>query len=173
MSENPSFLEQYWALPEPIVAERDGHRCANCASIKFASFRAASALDETYRPSNLVMGDFRTLQASAFTGCWTCRLVFRAIVQTATTLHHTSQFYEIARVGLRLNLDDELSVRCWTSDGSVYPLLGHDALEIPLQDNDIARRDSEDSDRDYEWDELPTLKMIKPCGESAFMLLRL
>ncbi|RTE74087.1 hypothetical protein BHE90_011483 [Fusarium euwallaceae] len=149
MSNNKSFLDRYWARPEVPVTEKKGHRCENCSTIQFSSFRAKSFFDETFRPVTFIMGSFDTVQKSAFAGCWTCRLVLCTLFNALTTLHDETWLYQIAKIGLRLNLDDDLTVHCWMSDGSKVSLLGNDSLLIPLKDSENVR--DENHERDYEW----------------------
>jgi hypothetical protein len=159
------FLDRYWATPELTVAKTGVSVCARCNSIRFAGFRTASMFDEMFRPTTFFLGDFPTLSISAFSGCPICRLVVRLISQSATSLYHTVRLNEIAKVGLRLNLDDELSLHCWASDGSVYPLLGRDALEIRMQDSK-SDTDAPGLCQEYKWMELQTpmeMKILENC----------
>ncbi|KAI8661908.1 HET domain-containing protein [Fusarium keratoplasticum] len=171
MSNGRDFLGRYWGRPEAPVVEKQGHRCDKCSTIQFSSFRARTFLDETFRPVTLVMGSFETVQKSAFAGCWTCRLVLCTLLNTLTTLRDEARLYQIAKVGLRLNLDDDLTVHCWASDGSKVPLLGRDALLIPLRDSDNV--EDENHERDYEWVELNIdplkMRMLKPSDNNEYI----
>jgi hypothetical protein len=72
---------------------------------------------------------------------------------------------EIAKVGLQLNLDDELSLHCWASDGSVYPLLGKDTLNIRMQDSE-SDTDAPGPCQEYKWMQMQTpmeLKILENC----------
>jgi hypothetical protein len=167
MSSSSAFLSRYWSTPELAVVDSCEAICDKCNTINFASFRAANTFDETFRPTTFILGDFHTLSKSAFAGCPVCRLIIRTISQTATTLYDCVGLNEIAKIGLRLDLDDELSLHCWTSDGSIYPLLGRDALVLKLEDGDT---DAETSTmrEGYEWKEFgsPKLKILAHTGKS-------
>lgn len=169
MSSTRAFLDRYWAAPELAVVDSCETICNKCSTIKFASFRAANTFDETFRPTTLILGDFPTLSKSAFAGCPICRLIIRTISQTATTLHDCVGLNEIAKIGLRLNLDDELSLHCWTFDGSIYPLLGRDASVLQLEDGDADDAEISSVREGYEWKEFssPSLKILAHTGKSC------
>lgn len=73
---------------------------------------------------------------SAFGGCWVCRIILRQIAQTATDLRATVRFYEITAIGLRLSLDDELSLHCYDRDGYDFVLNDLTSDVIGLSDGE-------------------------------------
>ena len=118
MSSNDEFLRKYWSIPEPEVQEMPTHRCTACARMIYVNFRADSVMDEWFHPRTLVIGDCLYVVKSAFAGCYVCRIIMVHIVQSFT---HTSQmitcYDTIKKVGLRLSLDDELTLHCWDGEG--------------------------------------------------------
>lgn len=118
MSSNDEFLKMYWSIPEPEVREMPTRRCKACARISYVNFRADSVMDELFRPRILVIGDFLYVVKSAFTGCYVCRIIMVHILQSFTHISQTITCYDtIKKIGLRLSLDDELSLHCWDSEG--------------------------------------------------------
>ena len=94
------------------------HRCKACAIISYVNFRADRLMDEWSHPRILVIGDFRYVVDSAFAGCYVCRIIMVHIVQSFTHFSQMINCYSITiKIGLRLDLDDELSLHCWDSQG--------------------------------------------------------
>ena len=118
MSSYDDFRRRYWSLREPEVREMPTHRCEACAKISYVNFRADSVMDEWFRPRTLVIGDFSYVVKSAFAGCYVCRIIMTHIVQSFTHISQMITCYDtIRKIGLRLSLDDELSLHCWDSKG--------------------------------------------------------
>ena len=118
MSSYDDFLRRYWSLREPEVRETPTHRCEARARISYVNFRADSVMDEWIRPRTLVIGDFLYVVKSAFAGCYVCRIIMTHIVQSFTHRSQMITCYDaIEKIGLRLSLDDELSLHCWDSEG--------------------------------------------------------
>lgn len=74
--------------------------------------------DELFHPRTLVIGDFLYVVKSAFAGCYVCRIIMIHIIQSFTHVSQMISCYDtIEKVGLRLSLDDELSLHCWDGEG--------------------------------------------------------
>ncbi|KAE9365649.1 HET-domain-containing protein [Stipitochalara longipes BDJ] len=114
---SPTYSELYWQRPELQVQETESHRCAVCSSITYDKFRAEDPAAEYFRPKTLIIGSYAYIAKSAFAGCWVCRLLLRQISQTATSLRASMALYDIAAVGLKLSLDDELTLHCYDEEG--------------------------------------------------------
>ena len=118
MSSNDDFMRMYWSIPEPEVQEMPTRRCKACSRISYVNFRADSIMDEWFRPRTLVIGDFFYVVKSAFAGCYVCRIIMVHILQSFTHTSQTIACYDtIKKIGLRLSLDDELSLHCWDGEG--------------------------------------------------------
>jgi hypothetical protein len=97
--------------------------------------RSESKIQELFRPKRVVIGNFDYLSASAFAGCHVCRILFRHVVQKATSIQDLYGLYKIVRISLSLSLDDELALFCEDDAG---PLLLCDlqADVVSLHDGD-------------------------------------
>ena len=85
---------------------------------KYVNFRADSVMDEWFRPRTLVIGDYLYVVRSAFAGCYVCRIIMIHIIQSLTRMSQLVTTYEtIKKIGLRLDLDDRLSLHCWHGEG--------------------------------------------------------
>ena len=118
MASEEEVWKKYWSLPEPEVQEMPTRRCKACSKITYVNFRAGSVMDEWFHPRTLVIGDFAYVVKSAFAGCHVCRIIMIHILQSFMHLAQTITCYNIIKkVGLRLSLDDELSLHCWDGEG--------------------------------------------------------
>lgn len=147
---SPNLRELFFQMPELDVEETETHRCATCSEITYEKFRATNPLAELTNPKTVTIGSFSSVAKSAFGGCWVCRIILRQISQTATSLPATLLLHNIATIGLRLSLDDELSVRCYDKDGYSYVLNDISADVIDLMDG--------------EWDDERGAWTSKLCG---------
>ncbi len=180
MSSNNEFQEMYWSLPEPEVQEMPTRRCKACSRITYVNFRADSVMDEWFRPRTLVIGDFDYVVKSAFAGCYVCRIIMTHILQSFTHLSQMMTCYHfIKKVGLRLSLDDELSLHCWDGEGRQVRLSDLSvAGVIELWDNpanesgDKAKQQADDGEDirgalRWESDETTGLVGLLECGQSS------
>ena len=151
-------------------------RCKACSKITYANFRADSVMDEWFRPGTLVIGDFLYVVRSAFAGCYVCRIIMIHIIQSFT---HASQmitcYNTIKKVGLRLSLDDELTLHCWDGEGRQLKLSDLSvAGVVHLTDNQSkasrgSAKQADDGselrgDLRWKWDEASNLARLLECG---------
>ena len=135
------------------VEELPNHRCATCSRITYESFRHDNPLGDMINPLTVVLGSFSDVTKNAFRGCWVCRLLLRAICQSVTDVKGLAFLYTITRVGLRLSLDDELSVHCWQNESRV-DLTNVGPIVFDLEDgewHDGWTHDEIIDDRRLEW----------------------
>jgi hypothetical protein len=172
---SPSFSDLYWQLPELIIQETESHRCDACSGITYEKFRAEDVLAEFSKPKIVLIGSFLYVSKSAFAGCWVCRLLLRQISQTATTLQATFNLYNIAMIGLRLNLDDELSVHIYDESGHPMQLNDLQADVIDLRDGEWSEtfqvEDAMEEKTKLEWDFNIFPPALHDCGKKIHALI--
>lgn len=168
---SPTFSERFWQRPELQVQETESHRCDVCSRITYDKFRADSPADEYFRPKTLIIGSYGYIAKSAFAGCWVCRLLLRQLSQAATSLRTSMALYAIAAVGLRLSLDDELTLHCYDKDGYVIQLNDVSCLVITLNDGKWSQMFTpedamlEKTRLQYDLDEGILPPALKDCGK--------
>jgi hypothetical protein len=172
---SPSFSDLYWQLPELVVQETECHRCDVCSGTTYEKFRAEDALAEFSKPKIVLIGSFLYVSKSAFAGCWVCRLLLRQISQTATTLQATFNLYSIAMIGLRLNLDDELSVYIYDESGHLMQLNDLQAGVIDLRDGEWSEtfrvEDAMEEKARLEWDFDIFPPGLHDCGNKIYTVV--
>lgn len=118
MSGEDEFWNKYWSTPELEAQEMPTRRCRACSRITWVNFRADSVTDELFRSRTLLIGDFLYVVESAFAECYVCRIIMIHVLQSLTHVSQMISCYDIIKkVGLRLSLDDELSLHCWDGEG--------------------------------------------------------
>lgn len=180
MPSNNEFWKMYWSIPEPEVQEMPTRRCKACSRITYVNFRAESVMDEWFRPRTLVIGDFAYVVKSAFAGCYVCRIIMIHILQSFTHISQMITCYDIIKkVGLRLSLDDELSLHCWDGEGRQVQLSDLSvAGVIELWENqanesvDKTKQQADDGKNirgglRWERDETTGLVRLLECGQSS------
>lgn len=107
------------------VGTLPNHGCPVCQNLSYDMFRSESSIQELFRPKRVVIGNF----------CHVCRILFRHVVQKATSIQDLYGLYKIVRISLSLSLDDELALFCEDDAG---PLLLCDlqADVVSLHDTD-------------------------------------
>ena len=102
------------------VGTLPNNRCPVCQNLSYDMFRSESKIQELFRPKRVVIGNFDYVSASAFAGCHVCWILFRHVVQKATSIQDLYGLYKIVRIGLSLSLDDELALFCEVMQDRFY-----------------------------------------------------
>jgi hypothetical protein len=110
------LIDNLLDAPEPDV-DQDRHRCHICRTITYEKFRADSTAGELFHKKTFIIGSFEYLRRSSLAGCYFCRLLFRRICQVVTHSSQTTALFYITKIGLRLSIDDELTLHYWTDSG--------------------------------------------------------
>lgn len=118
------------------MQETASHRCTICSNISYDKFRSSDPASELLESKTVIIGSYAYITTSAFAGCWVCRLLLRQISQIPTSLRATDSLYDIAAVGLRLSLDDELTIHCFDQMGYDVQLHDLSSLFIKLEDGE-------------------------------------
>ena len=151
MSGESSLWDLYWQPPQPEVNETESHRCDTCSRISFASFRTDTALAEILEPRTFVMGSLKNVMHSAYAGCYVCRLITREFLQYAKSILPLSSFYNtITKIGLRLSLDDELTLH-YCGHSEEWTLLKAIDLRDSTEDYDIASLNKNNRRQELVW----------------------
>jgi hypothetical protein len=169
------FQRPMLAAPELIVQETESHRCDVCSGIAYEKFWAEDALAEFSKPKIVLIRSFLYISNPAFAGCWVCRLLLRQISQTATTLQATFNLYSIAMIGLRLNLDDELTVHFYDEFGHPIQLNDLQADVIDVRDGEWSEtfrvEDAMEEKAKLEWDFDIFPPGLHDCGNKIYAVI--